>query len=56
MNFGDAFIFIVTVSILFIKSTSPINLKEYECSAFYKNLWHQGTVPYAISHHFRELL
>ena len=55
MKFGDALTFITTFSILFIELTSPINLKEDKCSAFYTNLWHQGTVPYAITHHFREL-
>ena len=55
MRFAYVFAFIAIFTILCIESTSPINLKEDKCSAFYKNLWHQGTVPYAITHHFGEL-
>jgi len=48
MKFGDAFTFITTFSILFIESTSPVNVKEDKFSVFYKYLWPQGTIPYAI--------
>ena len=56
MKITFAFI-IIAITALLIEKGSPITFQKDKTSLCNKGcLWHQGQVPYEISHHFGELL